>query len=370
MKNSRGYVLTALLCLGMMVSVSAQGGRLTPIELLRDMFRRPASEWRGQLKQHNYLLTNDFFTNVEKRIRWGLENNHIDDALRFAMVGDFGAEVKRRPANFRIDMADVFFKAENDLMTGQIVDNIIISSPGTPSAKKARFLRGRLLERKKDLFQAHEEFVKLAEERHRPADTWWRAGMISWIIQQESRAVQEIQKAAGLGNPDAKVWMERYKARRKGGWEQIAPLPDTSPGATGKPKPGTSTTTSTGASGKSDYKARLAVASGNFIEGVVTYQALLKDDPNNLGHLQSLAALYYRMGDLKEAKKLLDKALVPYPKDVKLLRFRGNTYERMFDRSGKGADLTNALADYRKASALAPNDPILRLELRRASDKN
>ena len=98
--------------------------------MLMEMFRTPITEWRQQLKDNSRLLDEDFFTNVGKRIRWGIENNHVDDAFRFAIAGDFACEAVSRPANYRIDLAELFYKAENTTMTGQIIDNIIITSLG------------------------------------------------------------------------------------------------------------------------------------------------------------------------------------------------------------------------------------------------
>lgn len=362
MQKRRVIWLTALLCLGMMVSVSAQAR--TPIEMLRDMFRKPVTEWKNDLQSNNRLLTKDFFTNVERRIRWGIENNHVDDALRFAMVGDFGAEVKRRPANFRIDLAELFFKAENYAMTGQIVDNIIISSPGTPAAKKAKFLRARLLEMKGELFDAHLTYVELAEKGHRVGESWYKAAYISKAVQQEARAMKEAQKSANAGYAPGKKLLADLKAEIEGDWTKILP-----------PAPNSSTTTGlkpTGTSPKGSSSAgtvKMLVAQGKLKEGIVAYDKLLASDPKNLSHLQGQSALYYRSGDLEGALLVLNRALATYPNDVKLLRFRANTYERRFDRKRSASDLTAALADYRKASALAPNDEILKLELRRATDK-
>lgn len=357
MGRSRGIWLTALMCVGLALAAHAK----TPVEMLRDMFRKPVTEWKSELQSNNKLLTNDFFESVERRIRWGIENNHIDDAFRFAMVGDFGAEVKRRPANFRIDLAEMFFSAENYLMAGQIVDNIRISSPGTPPADQADFLRGRLLEIQGDLFEAHKTYLQLGEKGYRRGDSYYKAGLISMAIQQESRGEKELQRAADAGNAEARDYLQKYRDSLKGGWDSIAPADNTSKGAT-------TGSTNTGAS--SDGPARLAIAAGDLGKAVIEYEKLLIKDPTNVTYLQGLAALHYRRGHLDQALEVCNRGLSAHPNDVKLLRYRGNAYERRFDRTGKGSDLTEALADYRKASAINPNDKILQLELKRASDKN
>ena len=75
------------------------------------------------------------------------------------------------------------------------------------------------------------------------------------------------------------------------------------------------------------------------------------------------------MGDLEEAKAFLDVAIGMSPQDPELLRFRGNTYERMFDRSREVKHLENALADYRQAMQLSPNHQFLVIEFQRAQTK-
>ncbi len=333
----------------------------TSVEMLREMFRRPVTEWREHLKQNQSLLNEGFLADVERRIRWGIENNHVDDAFRFAMVGDFAAELKKRPANFRIDLAELFFKAENYVMTGQVVDNILISSPGTPPALRAQFLRGRLLEIKRDLFAAHQVYRELAESRYEPETTWYKAGQISLLIQEEARAKEEFEKAVAAGNRDASEYLARMNALNNQGFNPIAPIPNTPESGVLDPQEKRPTVLAT---------ARLAAADGRLDEAVTHYQMALAAESDKLVVYREYSAVLYRNGTLDEALKVLNDALGKNPQDVDLLRIRGNTQERMFDRHGRSDDLKKAIEDYRKAIQMAPDHEFLSWELRRAQAKN
>ena len=331
--------------------------------MLRNLFRLPITEWRQHLKEHRGMLGPDFFKNVERRIRWGVENNHIDDAFRFAMVGDFGSEVKGRPANFRIDLAEIFFKAENYLMTAQIAENIIITSPNGSAANRAWFLKARLYEMQKNYFAAHEVYTKLGNKRFDPANSWLKAGQISLLVQKEGRAKEELAKASKAGSREAGELLMRIKAAENRGWDSIAPVPNTTP------NPKAPSTNGASSPSKALVAARLDVANKQLDSANQKYKQLLASDPKNLEALQEWTALLYRTGDLVQAKVEADKALGFYPRDVKLLRTRANTMERLFDRSGRQVDLEAAIKDYQAASSASPNHRFLPIELKRATAK-
>lgn len=77
-----------------------------PVKMLRELFRSPVTEWERILTKNRSILNESFFENVGKRIRWGVENGHIDDAHRFALVGDVAARVTGSKAVFRSDLQE------------------------------------------------------------------------------------------------------------------------------------------------------------------------------------------------------------------------------------------------------------------------
>ena len=364
----RRDIASALLLL-LMVASSAQADT-TPVEMLRDIFRSPVTEWKRILGESKPLLNESFFTNVEKRIRWGIENNHIDDAMRFAMVGDFAAEVKGRPAPFRADLAQLFYDAQNYTMAGQMVDNILVTAPpSSESAKKAKYLKASMAELKKDFFTAHELYVELAKDGYEEGEMWFKAGQISMWLQQEKRGIEEWDRAIQAGHVQARVEKEKYVLRNKGDWNELIPVEPNSPetAASIQSKP---TNTNTGTDkDKKLVDAAAAIENGTLETAKSIYQDLYREFPTDPEVTRNLSALLYRMGDLEEAKAFLDVAIGMSPQDPELLRFRGNTYERMFDRSREVKHLENALADYRQAMQIAPNHQFLVIEFQRAQTK-
>lgn len=363
LKRLQRIVVGALL--GILLSTTAQAAT-SPVEMLRELFRRPETEWKQILTQSRSLLDQQFFENVEKRIRWGIENNHIDDAFRFAMVGDFASEVRNRPANFRIDLAELFFQAQNLTMAGQIVDNIMVTSPGTEPGKQAMFLKARMLEMQRDVFRAHEFYVELAKLGYRAGESWYKAGQISMAIQQESRAEKEWENAQKAGNLEAGIALEQYRRQAKGDWVDAFPPVENRPDID----------TTTGIEPKApeleeDYlfAADLALQEGELDTARAKLNAAYEKSPKDLDVVRRMGALLYRMGHLEEARAFLDTALADAPQDVELLRTRANTEERLFDRSKKPDHLERALADYSKAVRLQPNHQFLTIEYQRAQEK-
>lgn len=378
-----GRAAVIALVLGVLLWVPAQAAT-TSVEMLRNLFQLPITEWKQQLKANSRLLTDEFFSNIDKRVRWGIENNHVDDAFRFAMVGDFAAEAVNRPANYRIDLADLFFKAENDLLTGQIVDNIIITSPGTPQAMNAQLLRARLKEKGKDLFGAYQDYAALTKLGFKLDESWYRCGLISEFIGEVARAKEEYTKAIAAGNrQEAQQHLDRILAQESGSWDQIPALPNapndrtkvqTDGVATTSPTTATSTTSSSSSvSSKAENvaqllsKARLQAANGQLVDAAESYSAIF--DPSDAEQGRDFAAVYYRMGALDKAQAIYEQALHTHPNDVDLLRGRANTLERLYDRTGQRNALSSAVADYKRASELAPNHPLLSWELKRAQSK-
>lgn len=363
--SMKRFFLGAAIFLALGVSASAA---TTAVEMLRDLFRKPVTEWKQYLNESKPILTNEFFENVERRIRWGIENNHIDDAYRFAMVGDFGSEVRGRPANFRIDLAEMFFKAGNQMMTGQIVDNILVTSPGTPPAKRAKFLKAQLLELQQAMFGAHELYLEMAKEGYEKAESFFRAGRISMLIEQETRGLQELKQAKDLGHIQAGIEYDRYKAALSGTFvpEVIPPVANT---------PGMDTTTGvTQQPAGPDLaayvaSAQTALAAGDLAEAKINFEGAYRRDKNNLEVVRSLGALLYRMGTLDDARAFLDESLRSFPQDATLWRYRANTMERLYDRKKAPADLDAAIKDYQKALQLDPNHSFLPAEFERAKAK-
>lgn len=71
--------------------------RATPVQMLRHLFESPVTSWPTILKRHEYLLNEQFFENVDKRILWGMENEHYDDAARFSLLRRYARQTVGLP---------------------------------------------------------------------------------------------------------------------------------------------------------------------------------------------------------------------------------------------------------------------------------
>lgn len=71
---------------------SSSASEVRQTRMLQRVFATPMNHWREGLRKERDVLDKSFFDNVERRIQWALEHGHLDDALRFAIVGDLAAE--------------------------------------------------------------------------------------------------------------------------------------------------------------------------------------------------------------------------------------------------------------------------------------
>lgn len=106
-------------------------------EMVRSLLRTPNSEWREALQHSVHLLDDQFFESIDKRVSWGINNNHKDDALLFARVGDFAAEARNRPATFRLNLAKVLIEVDDPEMAREVIDDILNTQATTETSRKS-----------------------------------------------------------------------------------------------------------------------------------------------------------------------------------------------------------------------------------------
>lgn len=357
MRGWRGLAATGLV-LGLLLSPGRAEG--TAVGVLREMFRRPVTEWKGTLRAHSHLLDGEFFASVDRRIQWGLDNGHVDDAFRFAMVGDFAAEAVGRPQSYRVDLAQGFFDVQEDQLASQVVEDVLQTSAGSRSAIRAQFLRGQIRARLQDLDGAYQDFRTLADMGYRPEETWYQCGLISSFVGREERARVEFEKAGRQEPEPAREliippgWVRAgpYRPADLGlrHYDDYESAPDVCPG-------------SPDLYSESQPKVRVENLDVLLQLAAASYDLT---DPVACGVYGSLL---YRVGALSQASSVYDAAISGHPESVDLLRGRGNTLERLYDQTGQRSRLMAALADYRRAAQLAPEHELLRWELARAEAK-
>lgn len=350
--------LLIALMMGLVCLAPALADEQGQIEMLKEVFKAPIPQWKEIMGRHRGQLDNSFFDKVERRIRWAIDNNHIDDAFRFAILGDLARDVVGKEGSYRLDLAWAFFKAGNFQMTQELVDNILITHPDTVAAL---YLKGRLQEQAKQLFEAHQTYEIVARRNYEKADCLYRMAAISFIIGEDKRAVEEAKEAIKAGSTLAQALLDKYNQSMSGG---IAP-PDR-PGPNNPVPPVTS---------NSDVnaliqEAELQIAANKFNAAEALLRKAIQADPRSLPAHVSIGALFYRMGDIDSAIEYLDRATQLDGGSLEAWRYLGNSYERRFDVKADKADLDKAKAAYLKASALAPADPLVQIEVARIKSKN
>ncbi len=115
---------------------------LAQVEMLRELFRLPIGTWKEHLAANQRLLTDDFLNQVERRIRWGLENKHFDDASRFATVGDLTLELRGRRPVFQTELRPLH--SGTDLPIGRYPTLLKDASLVRFTKEEKKFLRNLL----------------------------------------------------------------------------------------------------------------------------------------------------------------------------------------------------------------------------------
>src|ERR1017187_580971 len=81
------------------------------VQMLMQLFRLTQPEWLGLLNENRMLLDASFFERCDSRIRWAIENNQIDDALRMSIVADMAMKSNGQVGRYRMTMVYAFLKA-------------------------------------------------------------------------------------------------------------------------------------------------------------------------------------------------------------------------------------------------------------------
>jgi Flp pilus assembly protein TadD len=110
-----------------------------------------------------------------------------------------------------------------------------------------------------------------------------------------------------------------------------------------------------------EARARLGLAAGRYAQGrtaeaLVHVEDLLNENGDNAEALGMKSLLVWREGDLRQAARLLDRALRLAPEDVRLRNYRGII---AFERH----EYEDALDDLEMAVELDPEDPESRFNL-------
>ncbi len=327
------------------------------VMMLKEMFGSEQTEWRNVLSRHAGLLDQTFFDRVESRIRWGIENNHFEDSIRFAIVGDLAAMVAHRPDMYRFELAEMFVKAGNLENALDLVENILLSNP---NHMPAMFMKASIKHDTQQLPEAYEIYKEVIEGKYRVDECYYRMALIQYGLGNDDQGKKDLAAclAANPSHPGGKQLFDKVK--------QIEDNMRISP--TGDPGAPTSISPYDEAN-KIFTEAETQMAKGDEVTAETLYIKVLTIDRKHKNARKYLGALYYRQAKLEKAAEQFSQVATLDPTDVENLHFLGNTYERLFDTRGDVKYLTAAVDQYNKAASLDPANQMVQSELARAQGK-
>ena len=335
------------------------------VQMLKQMFRLEQSQWPQTLKDNAGLIDESFFERIDQRIRWSAQANQVEDAVRFAMVGDFACEAVGRQGGYRLGLIEAFTKAGNSELAQSLVDNILITDPNN---LPARYLRAGFRREAMDTGGATEDYQWCIDRNYQVAASYYFMAAMNVVMEKQAEARRLVEKCLAI-EPNfagAQDMLDKLKPRTvpsdvQGIFNDI-PLPEGSqPVAQRKVDP----------KFHDQYfaKAEAAFRAGKFKEAEDSYVDAINADKNHPDDWIFLAALHYRLGKFDLGLRELRAGITLDPKRVDAWRYVGCCYERMFDRSQSANELKFAKQAYQKALELQPGDPVATMGLERLATK-
>lgn len=332
-------------------------------QLLNQVFSRPEPEWTTILRDNAELIDQSFFQRVDERLRWNAENNQIDDAIRFALLGDFACNAVGITGGYRLGLATWFERAGNDELARPLIENILMTNP---EMHQARYLRAAYLRNDGDFGGAERDYQVMIEAGYRVADCEAALGMLATVMQKWPEAKRHFEKAVALEpqHAIAAPALDRIDAREVPGG---APFQDVPPADRGIAR--SELLVDPKLFALYLRQAETALKSNKLREAELNYQKAVVANPKDGAPRIYLGALYYRMGHLSDALFFINAGLGLAPENVDGWRFAGCAFERRFDLSGAQSDLANARRAYSRTLELHPGDSVAQMGLERLTRK-
>ena len=329
------------------------------VQFLKQLFQRPESEWPEMMKQNTRVLDSSFFDRSEARIRWSLENNQVEDALRFALVTDLACDAVGRTGQYRLGLAQAFYKAGNYNMAKDLTDSILLRNSKDFAAKEfyAHMYRNQM-----DFFNAWATYDELQKAGYKRTQCLNEMALIDLVQDKEERARQEFAEVLRI-DPGNKLANEELGKLNQA--MRFSP-----PGYKDKPENASNPpVANSGGANRWFMQAEESYKAGKLDAAEGYYKKTIENDPTYVIAYVYLGALYYRQAALDNAIEVLTKAVSLDAKDFEGWRFLGNCYERRYDTKGNKADLEAAVSSYQRGQEISPEDRTIKTELERARDK-
>ena len=336
------------------------------VHFLKELFQHDTGEWPMLLKSNKSVIDNSFFERCDARIHWALENNQLEDALRFALLADDACQAVNKSGIYRLGLVKALQKLGVDRLADELLQNILLTDPKNP---EANFLEAVVELRANNYYEAYSWFKKAYDLDYKRDDCMFHMGNIDFAMKKDDQGEKEMREALKI-NPDHKGAKEvvmqldaQHKNEIKGGGgfkDIIVGVKDSAPVLSAETQ---RTIKAFQEAGEAALKA------GDIEKADSDFQRVLTLNPRDTESLDGLGAIYYRKGNLDAAIGYLERSTQFDPKDREGWHFLGNCLERRFDTKKTSPDLAKAITAYQKSVELGPQDPLSQMELRRASDK-
>ena len=153
------------------------------IQMLKKILGPPSHSAEAVLAENRQLLDASFFERIDTRIRWGQENNQLEDAIRFSGLGDKARKVMGQPGRYRVELVHAFLRSGNYTLAKDVLTNILFTDPEEP---EAQFLVATILKDEGDLFDARTLFKRAAEAGFAVEECLYEIGRIDRIFNENA----------------------------------------------------------------------------------------------------------------------------------------------------------------------------------------
>ena len=336
--------------------------------MLRKLFASPVDDWSEVLEKNEKLLDTSFFQRVEARIRWSVDNGQVDDALRFALVGDTAGQVVDRKTNYRLQMSQLFRHRGNMALAADIINNILMTDPKN---KEAKFYKASLMHDNGAPLDAYPIYEELYKDNVHKAECAYRMALIDIEKQDALLARKRLQEAIKIDPKHDLAKIELAKLEKFIENASFAP-------------PTTSTSSVTDNSGvipfsaptKADKQldtlladAAFALASNEPNKAIELYQNAIAIDSSCVKAYTNMGAIYFQQGEYAQALAHFTKANQLSANDFEILRYLGYCHEAQYDASHDKRELAQANDLFKKSNSLNPNSELLQFDITRTEYK-
>ena len=348
------FAAAALLGVSLSFAAPVQAAdEASQVLMLRRVFSAPVEAWPTVLKDNTRLIDKSFFERVEARIKWSIDNGQVEDAVRFAYVGDLAGQIVGRKTDYRMQMSQLFRKLGNFSMSLDLINNVCILEPDN---KEAQFYKASVLQDAGNNIDCYPIYEELAKKNYRRAECYYRMSLLE--LQRS-----EIELARDHLKECIKLDSKHESAKR-----ELAKIEEALAKATFVPKSGSDSSALPVGSlanlpiATSDNSKAIALAGQGeeaLKAGSISKAKDLKLNPTTPQALVGAGLIAYRDGDIESAILSLTAAAKAYGgNNADVEHYLGCCYERRYDLNKNLEDLKSAQTHFMKCKQINGNHPM------------